>query len=151
MRSALLALAEIKTASTATGAGLRRPSRQFQHFNPVFPVRDLAAALAHYSALGFRTFPYAGGDEYGFANRDGTGVHLAVHPGHDPGHHGASAYLYVYDADALYLEWSRPGIGGQTRPVAPTPYKLREGSHVDPDGNMIHVSARPWRTESPGA
>ena len=37
-----------------------------------------------------------------------------------PAHH-ASAYLYVRDADALYEEWSRPGIGGRTRPVGPRP------------------------------
>ncbi len=136
MRSVLLSLAEIKSASLTTGAGRKRPARQFRHFSPIFPVRNLAAALAHYSALGFDTFAYADGDEYGFADREGTGLHLAADSDHDPAHH-ASAYLYVRDADALYQEWSRPGIGGHTRPVGPTPYKLREGSLTDPDGNLI--------------
>jgi hypothetical protein len=45
------------------------------------------------------------------------------------------------DADALYEEWSRPGIGGRTHPVGPTPYKLREGSHTDPDGNLIRFGS----------
>ena len=144
MRSALLALAEIKTENLATGAGRRREPRQLQRFCPIFPVRDLAAALAHYAALGFATNPYEDGDYYGFADRDGTGLHLALHSGHDHDHdhgHGGSAYLYVRDADALYEEWSRPGTGGQTRPAGPTPYGLREGSHTDPDGNLIRFGS----------
>ena len=140
MRSVLASLTEIKTASVITGTGRKRPARQFRTFSPIFPVRDLAAALAHYSALGFDTFAYADGDDYGFANREGVGLHLAADPDHDPAHH-ASTYLYVRDADALYEEWSRPGIGGHTRPVGPTPYKLREGSHTDPDGNLIRFGS----------
>ena len=141
MRSALLALSEIKTDAAAAGTGRRRPSRQFRQFSPIFPVRDMTAALAHYTALGFDAFPYAGEDDYGFANREGTGLHLAGDPGHDPAHSHASAYLYVRDADALYAEWSRPGIGGHTRPAGPTPYRLREGSHTDPDGNLIRFGS----------
>jgi DNA-binding MarR family transcriptional regulator/catechol 2,3-dioxygenase-like lactoylglutathione lyase family enzyme len=141
MRSALLALSEIKSAGITTGAGWRRQAPQFRRFSPIFPVRDLAAALAHYSELGFDAYADPGGEEYGFANREGVGLHLAADPGHDPAHNAGSAYLYVRDADALYEEWSRPGIGGRTRPVRPTPYKLREGSHVDPDGNLIRFGS----------
>ena len=141
MRSALLALAEIKTSDAATGAGRRQPARQLRHFSPIFPVRDMAAALAHYAALGFDTFPYEGGNDYGFAGRDGVSLHLGGDPGHDPGHSHASAYLYVRDADALYAEWTRPGIAGRTRQVGPTAYGLREGSHTDPDGNLIRFGS----------
>jgi DNA-binding MarR family transcriptional regulator/catechol 2,3-dioxygenase-like lactoylglutathione lyase family enzyme len=141
MRSALLALADVKSANVTTGTGRRRPARQLRHFSPIFPVRDLATALAHYSALGFETIAYADGKEYGFANREGIGLHFATDPDHDPACNDASTYLYVRDADALYEEWSRPGIGGLTRPVGPTPYKLREGSHVDPDGNQIRFGS----------
>lgn len=141
MRSGLLALAEIKTGAVATGAGRRRPRPQFRRASPIFPVRDMTAALAHYAALGFDTVRHEGGDDYGFADRDGVGLHLAADPGHDPGHSHASAYLYVRDADAVYEEWARPGIGGQTRPVGPTPYGLREGSHTDPDGNLIRFGS----------
>jgi hypothetical protein len=101
----------------------------------------LAAALSHYAALGFRTFADDDGTGYGFANRDGTGLHLAANADHDPSLNGASTYLYVRDADALYEEWSRPGIGGHTSPVMPTPYDLREGSHTDPDGNTIRFGS----------
>ena len=141
MRTALVALAEIKSDAAATGAGERRPPRQFRQFSPIFPVRDMTAALAHYAALGFDAFPYEGEDGYGFADRDGIGLHLTADPGHDPAHSHASAYLYVRDADALYAEWSRPGIGGQTLPVCLTPYQLREGAHIDPDGNLIRFGS----------
>jgi hypothetical protein len=47
----------------------------------------------------------------------------------------------VRGADALYEEWSRPGIGGHTHPAVPTGYKLREGSHTDPDGNLIRFGS----------
>jgi len=140
MRIVLATLAEIKVSGLETGAGRRRPARQFRHFSPIFPVRDLAAALAHYAALGFETLAYADGADYGFANRDGTGLHLAAHPDH--GHqHSAETYLYVRDADALYAEWTRPGIGGETRPVGLMEYRLREGSHIDPDGNLIRFGS----------
>jgi DNA-binding MarR family transcriptional regulator/catechol 2,3-dioxygenase-like lactoylglutathione lyase family enzyme len=141
MRAALLALTEIKTGDAATGAGRPRRVRQLRAFCPIFPVSDLRAALAHYASLGFKTFPYAEGDEYGFANRDGVSLHLAVHHGHDHPDHPASAYLNVRDADALYAEWSRPGIGGRTEPVHDTPYGLREGSHTDPEGNLIRFGS----------
>lgn len=141
MRSALLALADIKTGAAAAGTGKRRPPPQFRQFSPIFPVRDMTAALAHYTALGFDTQPYSGEDDYGFANREGVGLHLAGDPGHDPAHSHASAYLYVRDADALYQEWTRPGVGGHTRPAGPTPYQLREGAHIDPDGNLIRFGS----------
>ena len=140
MRSALIALTEIKTTGISTGAGRRPPARELRRFSPIFGVRDLAAALAHYATLGFRTFADDGGDQYGFARRDGIGLHLAAVTEHDAAC-PASAYLYVRDADALYQEWSRPGIAGHTHPPGPTPYRMREGSHVDPDGNLIRFGS----------
>ncbi len=143
MRSALAALAAIKATALEQGAGKPRPARQLRQFSPIFPVSDLGAALVHYTALGFKTVAYPDGDDYGFANRDGIGLHLLVdhHHENEPSHHRAAAYLYVHDADALYEEWSRPGIGGETLPVCSTPYKLREGAHVDPDGNLIRFGS----------
>jgi len=140
LRSVLSALTDIKQTDIATGAGRARPARQLRRFSPIFPVRDLAAALAHYATLDFRTFPYEDGDDYGFANRDGVGVHLAADPGHDRQRAG-SAYLLVRDAAALYEEWSRPGLGGHTHPAEPTPWGMLEGSHTDPDGNLIRFGS----------
>jgi hypothetical protein len=47
----------------------------------------------------------------------------------------------VRDAAALYEEWSKPGIAGHTHPAEPTPYGLLEGSHTDPDGNVIRFGS----------
>ncbi len=110
-------------------------------FSPIFPVRDLQAALAHYASLGFETRAYIGEAGYGFADRDGVGLHLAAEPDHDPTTGAAEAYLYVTDADALAAEWSRPGMAGRTGPVHDTPYQLREGVHVDPDNNVIRFGS----------
>jgi DNA-binding MarR family transcriptional regulator len=136
MHAAFVALTEIRADGPAVTA-LRRPPRQLRRFSPIFPVGDLAAALAHYAALGFRTDD-GGGDAYGFAARDGVELHLHASPYHAP---KGSAYLYVRDADALYEEWSQPGIGGRTDPAGPTGYGLREGSHTDPDGNLIRFGS----------
>ncbi len=141
MRDALLTLARIKITDTESGAGRPRPKRQLRKFSPVFPVSDVAAALAHYTALGFTTSVFDDGDDYGFADRDGVGLHLAGHHDHDPADHAGVAYLYVADADALYQEWTRPGIGGHTNPVRETTYGLRQGSHTDPDGNQIRFGS----------
>lgn len=137
LRSGLLALADMKAEAKAGGTGAPRRVRQLVRLSPVFPVQDLAAALTHYAALGFKTFAYEGGADYGFANRDRLSIHLTLDPGHEPG----SAYLDVRDAHALHEEWSNAGVGGLTRPVEPMPYGLREGSHVDPDGNLIRFGS----------
>jgi Ser/Thr protein kinase RdoA (MazF antagonist) len=120
------------------------PGNRFSSFSPVFPVRDLRRALAHYASLGFEVEPYADGDGYGFAERDEVSLHLSLDEGHGPEadhQHVGTAYLYVEDADTLYDEWARPSVGGLTRRVGDTPYKLREGSHVDPDGNLIRFGS----------
>ena len=54
---------------------------------------------------------------------------------------GFPAYLTVRDAAALYEEWSRPGLAGHTHPAEPTPWGMLEGSHTDPDGNMIRFGS----------
>jgi len=139
MRTGLSALAQIKTTAVATGTGRRRPPRELRRFSPIFPVRDLAAAVVHYGSLGFAARSVDPG--YGFADRDGLSLHLAADPVHDPPHAASAAYLYVRDADALYQEWSRSDVGGRTEPVEVTAYGLREGSHLDPDGNLIRFGS----------
>ncbi len=81
MRSALIALTQIKADAVSTGAGQRRAPGQLRRISPVFPVRDLSAALAHYAALGFEVLAHEGGHDYGFATREGAGLHLAASPG----------------------------------------------------------------------
>jgi DNA-binding MarR family transcriptional regulator len=151
MRTVLIALTEIKVDAVEAGTSRRRPQGRLLRFSPIFPVRDLTAALAHYASLGFTTLAYESGTDYGFANRDNVSLHLVAdhdHDDHEHDHqhdhqhgHPASAYLYVRDADALYEQWSKPGIAGRTRPVTPTPYGMREGSHVDLDGNLVRFGS----------
>jgi catechol 2,3-dioxygenase-like lactoylglutathione lyase family enzyme len=140
LRAGLAALGQIKERGKEAMMG---PRTRLAEFSPIFGVKDLHRALAHYESLGFATRAHAEGDEYGFADRDGIGLHLAANPDHDPAAGAGAAYLFVEDADALYAEWSRPGIGGITRRVKDTGYKLREGSHVDPDGNLIRFGSPP--------
>ena len=128
---------------------------RLQQFAPVFPVHDVRAALDHYASLGFATQTYDQGEAfYGFAERDGVNLHVALHEEHHHHHHDEGGeehhhefhpgvvYLYCDDADALAAEWSRPGIGGTTGPVHDTEYEMRESLHVDPDGNVIRFGSR---------
>ena len=103
---------------------------------PVLPVRDLDVALDHYRHLGFDVHPYAGGG-YGYATRDGVQIHLSHFTEHDPKTTASVVYLYVDDADALYAEWKAAEMPGRLREPVDTEWRMREGGHVDPDGNLI--------------
>jgi DNA-binding MarR family transcriptional regulator/catechol 2,3-dioxygenase-like lactoylglutathione lyase family enzyme len=138
-RKALAALVDIKVERTGRGARQRRSTGSRARFEPIFPVRDLASALGHYERLGFKTHSFD--DGYGFANRGEVSIHLDVRPGHNPQANRTAAYLQVGDPDAVYAAWSQPGLGGVTRPVEDTSWGMREGSHVDPDGNLIRFGS----------
>lgn len=113
--------------------------------SPVLPVRDVAAALAHYAALGFRGNAYEeegpDGPVYGFLCRDGIELHLACVRDLDPGANTSAVYLYVGDADALHQAWRAAEVGGRVTDPLDTPYGLREFAHVDPDGNLLRVGS----------
>ena len=113
----------------------------FRSASPVLPVSDLARAVEHYRRLGFEVRVYEGGDEYAFASRGGTELHLS-HVGElDPATSLTSVYLYVSDADALAAEWACSGAAGRHVPPVDTAYGLREGAHVDPDGNLLRFGS----------
>src|SRR4051812_12850112 len=109
-----------------------------QRVAPIFPVRDLTAALAHYERLGFTTRAYDSG-EYGYVTRDGIEIHLGVVPDtrRSPTIH--SAYLWVDDADALALAWS--AAGADVHMPEDTEWGQHEGAHVDPDGNVLRFGS----------
>jgi DNA-binding MarR family transcriptional regulator len=138
-RKALAALAEIKTKRVNLGASKLRPSRSDPRLEPIFPVRDLTTAMAHYQSLGFKTHSFD--DGYGFAQRGRLSIHLMVRPGHDPNGNQTAAYLQTDNPDAVHEAWSTPGMGGTTRPVEETPWGMREGSHTDTDGNLIRFGS----------
>jgi hypothetical protein len=102
--------------------------------SPILPVTDLDRALAHYAALGFRTSRWS--EDYDFAAWQGLELHLSVHEGHDPLRTASAVFLHVPDPDAVHAQWSAAGVG---RDLAPEdkPWQVREGAHVDDDGNLL--------------
>jgi hypothetical protein len=103
---------------------------------PIFPVRDLRRALDHYAALGFRVQPYDLG--YGFAAWRGLELHVVVTPDLDPARNPSAAFLHVPNADVVAAAWV-----DVERTTAPEdmPWGMREGRHVDPDGNLLRFGS----------
>ena len=99
-------------------------------------MRDLHRALEHYAALGCLVSTHDEG--YGFAARAGVELHLVVVADSDPRNGPAAAYLHVPDADALAAEWA--AVDTTEAPVD-TDYGLREGRHIDPDGNLLRFGS----------
>jgi predicted enzyme related to lactoylglutathione lyase len=112
-----------------------------QRLSPVFPVRDIDSAMAHYRKLGFAVREYEGPDGYAFAEREGIEIHLAEVADLKPRRNMSAVYLYVDDADALYEEWRRAGIDGRLVEPTDTSYGLREGACLDSDANLIRFGS----------
>ena len=110
---------------------------------PIFAVRDLDRAIAHYEQLGFATRTYVGGG-YAYATRDGIEIHLGVVPAGDSRTSGA--YLFVEDADELAATWRVAGV--DVHPPEDTEWGQHEGTVVDPDGNVIRFGS-PIRPRTP--
>lgn len=94
---------------------------------PIFAVRDLDAAMAHYHRLGFARRAYEGGG-YAYASREGIEIHLGLVPEHD--RRTSSAYLWVDDADGLPAAWRSAGV--EVHPPEHTDWGRHEGAVVDP-------------------
>ncbi|WP_158544447.1 VOC family protein [Blastococcus sp. TBT05-19] len=104
--------------------------------SPIFRTTDLQRALDHYAALGCAVSRHD--DGYGFAARAGVEIHLELVEHMDPALSPGGAYLHVPDADALFAEWA--AIDRTGAPVD-TDYGLREGWHIDPDGNLLRFGS----------
>lgn len=104
----------------------------FHRAAPIFPVRDVRAALAFYARIGFDVRPYSGGG-YGFASREGVEIHLGEVA--DGRRHPASAYVHVADADRVAAEWR--AADAEVHGPQDTEWGQHEGALVDPDGNVI--------------
>jgi hypothetical protein len=105
----------------------------------ILPVGDPDAAAAHYRALGFAV--ERSGTDYAFARRGEAALHLATVDRIDPATSNSAVYLYVADADALAAEWSAAGVAGQLVDPVDTPYRMREGAHIDPWGNLLRFGS----------
>jgi catechol 2,3-dioxygenase-like lactoylglutathione lyase family enzyme len=102
----------------------------------MLPVADLDRAMRHYAELGFRVEPYDAG--YGFASWAGLELHLVVSPDHDPARTAAAVFLHVPDADAVAASWAAVARTGAPEDK---PWGMREGWHVDPDGNLLRFGS----------
>ena len=112
-------------AAVAAGAGRRRPQRELRRFSPIFPVRDLrrgAGPLRRARLRDARLRP-----RVRLRRPRRPRAPPCGRAEHDSAHTAASAYLYVRDADALYKEWSRPGVGGRTHPGRRHPLQTARG------------------------
>jgi uncharacterized glyoxalase superfamily protein PhnB len=101
--------------------------------DPTLRVSDMQQAAAHYQRLGFAIEYHD--ESYAFALRDDLTIHLTrdLTPG------GTTIYLHVDDADRLADEWRE--AGASVSGVEDTDYGKHEGSHVDPDGNVIRFGS----------
>ena len=90
--------------------------------------------------LGFSTREYEGPARYGYVQRERVELHLSESPEHDR-HNGTEIYLYVSDADALYVAWSTSGVKGRFIVPHDTDYGLREFAFVDRDGTAHRVGS----------
>ena len=126
----------------------RAPGNRLRRAIPILATADVSRALEHYAALGFETEAWAGGG-YGFATRDGVELHLGQVEAHGAATNTVSCYLFVGDADALHAEWAAARAGGQLEVPTHTDYGLREGRHVDPDGNVIRFGSPPGSARTP--
>ena len=107
---------------------------------PILATSDVSRAVGHYRALGFEAEEWEGGG-YGFLHRDGVELHLGQVEALDPNSNTVSVYLFVADADQLYAEWAAASVGGRLQAPTDTDYGLREGHHVDPDGNVVRFGS----------
>lgn len=127
-----------------------RPTR-LGSISPILAVRDLDAALGQYRTLGFDVHAYEGGAAYGFVERDDLCLHLAEDPALDPAGNDCAVYLYVNDAEAFYAQWRATRPAGRLVAPVDTDYGLREGAHIDPDGNLLRFGSSLHGTDSPTA
>lgn len=81
------------------------------------------------------------GEEYGFASLGPIEIHVSRNEDHDPATTAGCAYLDVADADALWRQWRTAPGGKDVEPVY-TDYGIREGAHIDPDGNLLRYGSR---------
>lgn len=118
---------------------MNKRSVKLRSVAPVFSTTDVARWLEHYRALGFEVEPHD--DEYGFASLGPVEIHVSRNQDHDPATTAGCAYLDVKDSVAVWRQWSTVPGGKDIEPVD-TDYGIREGAHIDPDGNLLRYGSR---------
>lgn len=110
----------------------------------ILPVRDIVAAVARYTTLGFKGRLYKvtnrdGRPIYGYLKRDSVDLHLRLVPDLDAATNTSSVYFYVDDPDALYAEWSGVAVEGRLEKPEDREWGMRELTYADPDGNVLRI------------
>ena len=138
---------------TGVVVGMRCPA-------PIFAVRDLEAAMAFYTRLGFEVRRHDAG--YGYAEREGLRLHLRAAPELEPFSNYSEVYVETAEVDRLHAEWQTSGllpvpgaigpdlkaevrrrfdagepVGLISESVEDKPWGIREFSLRDPDNNQL--------------
>jgi catechol 2,3-dioxygenase-like lactoylglutathione lyase family enzyme len=113
---------------------------------PIFFVTDVARSADHYERLGFEIAERD--TTHAVANHDrGVTIRLAFADWHGAAGHG-SVCLVVPDVDGLSAAWRMAGV----EVVGPDEVDGHlEGSHTDPDGNLIRFRSPVVATTEPTA
>jgi uncharacterized glyoxalase superfamily protein PhnB len=116
-------------------AGQFEGSTPFGSATPILPVRDMAEAIAFWTATGLSVHPYD--DGYTFVNRNGELLHLATDPTLDPARNSSACYIHEPDVSAVHARWQAAGL--PVSELLDQPWGMREFSVRDPSGNLIRV------------
>jgi uncharacterized glyoxalase superfamily protein PhnB len=107
---------------------------------PELPVRDTREAARFYcDVLGFH-LDWTFEDYLAGVSRDDTRIFLRQRQAGEDAHVD-TIWLNatsVRDVDALYAEWKEKGVS-MVKELHTAPYKLREFTAADPDGNRMRV------------
>ena len=106
-------------------------------YEPVFVVAEMARAADHYAKLGFDVTFYD--DGYAFAEHGALHLHLELTEEHGPRPGGGVLYVHCDDADEVVADWRKAGL--EVTDPENKPWGKYEGSHVDPDGNIIRFGS----------
>ena len=108
---------------------------QVAGFEPIFTVADVPRATDHYDKMGFEIGHHD--ETYAFAHRDrDLTIHLTLAEGAST---PSKLYLHCDDADDVAAQWRLAGL--EVSGPADYDYGKREGSHTDPDGNLIRFGS----------
>jgi hypothetical protein len=106
-------------------------------FDPIFTIADLPRSTDHYAKMGFEIHPYNETNAFAHRDRDLT-IHFRVS---DTGPTKSQLYIHCGDADELADEWRKAGL--EINGPQDYDYGKREGSHIDPDVNLIRFGSPP--------
>ena len=106
-------------------------------YDAIFVVSHLQRATDHYTKLGFEVTAYD--DGYAFAEHGKLNLHLQSGEDNGPRPGGGILYIHCDDADGVAAEWRKAGL--EVTAPENKPWGKFEGSHTDPDGNVIRFGS----------